>query len=160
MAARLGLNLAQWHRDLDEIQRAGIDCCPRPLSAAPISVPTSPDPTLLAVDGPNPFDLSYRREQREILARALTQLGGRERQIMTFYYQHGQTMQEIASRMKVDASRVSQLHAAALARLKADVASFLHSTTHPGNAKPGTRSMAALGPNQIQAVSQCQWPEE
>jgi len=30
-------------------------------------------------------------------------------------------MQEIASRMKVDASRVSQLHAAALVQLKAKV---------------------------------------
>lgn len=143
MAAGLRLSLTQWHRELNEIQSAGIDCFTRPLSAAPMSVPTSTVPALLAVDGPNPFDLFYRREQREILARALTQLGERERQIMTLYHEHGLTMQEIANRMKVDASRVLRLHAAALVRLRADIASVLHSTTHPGNAKPGTRSMAA-----------------
>ena len=35
-------------------------------------------------------------------------------------------MQEIASRMKLDASRVSQLHAVAVVRLKAKVDSLLH----------------------------------
>jgi RNA polymerase sigma factor for flagellar operon FliA len=142
MAARMGVNVAQWHRELNAIQSAGIDCSARALSAAPVSVPTSADPALLAGDGPNPFDLAYRREQREALARALTQLGERDRQIVTLYYYRGLTMQEIANRMKVDASRVSQLHAAALVRLKADVSSLIHST-HAGSAKAATRSMAA-----------------
>ncbi len=71
IATALGLNPKQWHRELNEIQSAGIDCGARALSAAPISLPTSADPALLAGEGPNAFDLSYRREQREILAQAL-----------------------------------------------------------------------------------------
>jgi len=142
VAAEVRLNLAQLHRELNEIQRAGIDCGARVLSAAPVSVPTSADPALLAGEGPSPFDLANRREQRETLARALAQLRERDRQIITLYYYRGLTMQEIANRMKVDASRVSQLHAAALVRLKADISSIIHST-HTGSVQPGPRSMAA-----------------
>jgi RNA polymerase sigma factor for flagellar operon FliA len=87
---------------------------------------TSVEPAFLAGDASNAFDLCYLREQREILALSLSQLRERERQIITLYYQRGLTMQEIASRMKVDASRVSQLHAAALVRLKAKVDSLIH----------------------------------
>ncbi len=142
IAAALGMNLAQWQRELNRMQSAGIDCGARALSAAPTSLPTSADPALLAGDGPNPFDHSYRREQREILARALAQLRERDRQIMTLYYERGQTMQEIANLMKVDASRVSQIHAAALIRLKATADCLLH----PPRARlttSGLRSMAA-----------------
>ena len=144
MAARMGVNVAQWHRELNAIQSAGIDCSARVLSAAPVSVPTSADPALLAGDGPNPFDLAYRREQRETLARALAKLRERDRHILTLYYERGLTMQEIANRMNVDASRVSQLHAAALVRLKADISSMIHST-HAGSAKAATRSKAMGG---------------
>ncbi len=142
MAAGLGLDLAQWHREVNAIQSAGIDCGTRALSAAPVSVPTSGDPALLAGQGPNPFNLAYLREQREALARALTQLGDRDRQIVTLYYYRGLTMQEIANRMKVDASRVSQLHAAAMVRLKAEVDSLLHSP-RARLATSGLRSWAA-----------------
>jgi RNA polymerase sigma factor for flagellar operon FliA len=142
IAAGLGMNLAQWHCELDEIQSAGVDCNTRSLSAAPTSLPTSADPAFLAGEGPNPFNLCCHREQREILSLAISHLGERERQIITLYYQCGLTMQEIAGRMKVDASRVSQIHAAALVRLKAGVASLLQST-HVGSAKSGTPSMAA-----------------
>ena len=142
MAAGLGMNLEQWHRDLNEIQSAAADCGARALSAGPTSVPSSAEPAFLASDNPNPFDLCYRREQSDILFRVLSRLGERERTIIVLYYQCGLTMQEIASRMKVGASRVSQLHAAALVRLKAGVAPLLNST-QVGSAKSGTRSMAA-----------------
>jgi RNA polymerase sigma factor for flagellar operon FliA len=142
MAAGLGMTLAEWHHELNEIQSAGADCGARALSAGPTFVPNSAEPAFLAGNNPNPFDLCYRREQSDILFRALSRLGERERTIIVLYYQCGLTMQEIASRMKVDASRVSQLHAAALVRLKAGVASRLHST-QAGSAKSGTHSMAA-----------------
>ena len=80
----------------------------------------------MAGDDADPFDLCYRREQREILGRALSHLRERERQIITLYYQQELTMKQIADRMNVDESRVSQLHSAALARLKASVNSLLH----------------------------------
>ena len=126
MAAGMGMTVAQWHHELNEIQSAGIDCGARTLSAGPTFMQTSVEPAFLAGDYSNAFDLCYLREQREILALSLSQLRERERQIIILYYQRGLTMQEIATRMKVDASRVSQLHAAALVRLKAKVDSLLH----------------------------------
>ena len=142
MEAGLGVNLAQWQRELNEMQSAGIDCGTRTLSAGPTTPPASCDTALLAGDGPNPFEIRGRDEQREILSQALSQLGERERQIITLYYRCGLTMQEIALRMNVDASRVSQLHAAALARLKAKVDCMLHPPL-VRRAASGTRSMAA-----------------
>jgi len=141
MAAVQGMTLARWHRELNEIQSGGLESGARTLSAAPTHVQTSIEPEFLAGDDPDPFDLCFRHERSEILFRAISGLGERERTIIGLYYQCGLTMQEIASRMKVDASRVSQLHAAALVRLEAGVASLLH-PTHAGSAKSGTRSMA------------------
>ena len=44
MAAVQGLNLAQWHRELNELQSAGLDCGARTLSAAPTYAQTSIEP--------------------------------------------------------------------------------------------------------------------
>jgi len=126
IAAALGLSLAQWHRTLDEIQSVGFDCGARTVTAGPTTKRPSAEPGLLPDEGANPFDLCYRREQQEIMGRALSHLRERERQIITFYYQQELTMKQIAERLNVDESRVSQLHAAALARLKAGVQSLLH----------------------------------
>jgi RNA polymerase sigma factor for flagellar operon FliA len=103
---------------------------------------TSVEPAFLAGDDSDAFDLCYRREQREILSLSLSHLGERERQIIILYYQRGLTMQEIASRMKVDASRVSQLHAVAVVRLKAKVDSLLR-RGQAETSEAGTLSLSA-----------------
>jgi len=130
MAAAQGMKLAQWHRDLNEIQSAGLDCGTRALSAGPNAIQRSVGPAFLAGDEPDPFDLCYRNEQREILARALSSLRERDRQIVTLYHQVGLTMRQVAELMSVDESRISQLHTAALVQLKANVDSLLR----PGQA--------------------------
>ena len=142
IAAALGMNLAQWHRTLNEIQSVGFDFGARTLSAGPTTKRPSAEPALLAGDDADPFDLCYRREQREILGRALSHLRERERQIITLYYQQELTMKQIADRMNVDESRVSQLHSAALVRLKASVNSLLHPRQANKAAGPATLSMA------------------
>jgi RNA polymerase sigma factor for flagellar operon FliA len=126
MAAGLGMTVAQWQHELNEIHSAGIDCGARTLSAGPTFMQTSVEPAFLAGDDSNAFDLCYLREQREILARALSRLRKREQQIITLYYERELTMKQIGDRMGVDASRVSQLHSAALVRLKANVDFLLH----------------------------------
>lgn len=142
MAAALRLNLGGWHQALNEIQSMGLDCGSRVLSAGPTKTLPSADPELLIDGRDSPFDLSYRREQREILAKALSFLRGREREIITLHDQHGLTMKQIAARMRVDESRISQIHSAALARLKASVDSLLH--PRPAEAsKPHPLAMAA-----------------
>jgi RNA polymerase sigma factor for flagellar operon FliA len=124
MAAALGMNLAQWHSALNEIQNVGFDFGARTLTAGPTSKRPSVEPALLADSDANPFDLCYRREQHELLGRALSHLRERERQIIVLYYEEELTMRQIADRLNVDESRVSQLHSAALARLKARVDSL------------------------------------
>jgi len=142
MAAASRMNLAQWHRALTDIQSVGIDCGSRVLSAAPTTTLQSTDPELLIDGKDNPFDLCYRREQREILGRALSSLPERERRVLCLYSQAEFTMKQIALLMHVDESRVSQLHSAALIRLKARVDSLLH-PTKPRISESGIRSMAA-----------------
>ena len=142
IASASGMNLTQWHRALNEIQSVGIDGGLRVLSAGSTTELQSADPGLLIDGSDNPFDLCYLREQREILSRALSSLPERERQVVILYSQAGWTMKQIAQLIHVDESRVSQLHSAALVRLKARADSLLH----PREGKlpeSGLRSIAA-----------------
>ncbi len=142
MAAASGMNLAQWHRMLNEVHSAGLDGGSRVLSAGPTVRLPSTDPELLIDHSDDPVDLCYRCEQREILGRAFTHLRDRERQIVSLRYHGGMTMKQIAQVMHVDESRVSQIHSTAIARLKASVNSLMH----PPKIEPSecaTRSMAA-----------------
>ena len=141
MAAASGMSLGQWHSALTEIQSVGIDCGSRVLSAGPTTKLQSTDPELLIDGGDNPFDMCYRREQREILGRAIARLPERERQVISLHSQ-GLTMKQIAQLMHVDESRVSQIHSGALVRLKASVNSLLR-PRQGGALESGTRSMAA-----------------
>jgi len=142
MAAASGMNLAQWHRTLNEVHSAGLECGARVLSAGPTVRLPSTDPELLIDGSNNPFDLCYRRELQKILDRAVSHLRERERQIIRLRYQGDLTMKQIAELMHVDESRISQLHSAALARLKASM-DFLLRPRIAERAEPGARSMAA-----------------
>ena len=142
MAAVRGMNLAQWHRELNELQSAGLDCGARTLSAAPTSPRASMESAFLASDDPNPFELGYRSEQLAILDRAVSRLQERDRQIVTLYHRRGLTMRQVAELMRVDESRVSQLHAAALVQLKANVNSLLR-PGQAGASETGTLPTAA-----------------
>jgi DNA-directed RNA polymerase specialized sigma subunit len=97
----------------------------------------------MVVPEQDPFDLCYRREQRDLLNRALTCLPERERLIVTLYYQQDLTMKQIAARLDLDESRVSQLHAQALQRLKARVQASLH--------PPGQAALTVANPATLAA---------
>ena len=142
IAAALGMNLAQWHRTLNEVQSVGFDFGARTITAGPTTKRPSAEPALLADGDENPFELCYRREQREILRRALSHLRERERQIINLYYQEELTMRQIAERLNVDESRVSQLHSAALTRLKASVNAMSHPHLAGTASAPPAVSMA------------------
>ncbi len=141
MAPALGMTLGKWHRELNETQSAGLDSGSRVISAGPTMMLQSTDPEFLVDGRASPFDLCYRREQHEILGQALSRLRERERKIVTLHDQQGLTMKQIAGQMHVDESRVSQIHSAALMRLRATVNSLLQ--TRPAEASTRTLSMAA-----------------
>ncbi len=126
IAGAMGMTLTQWHDALSEIQTLGFNFGARTISAGPTSKRLSVESEQLAGDDADPFEQCYHREQQEILGRALSHLREREREIITLYYQQELTMKQIGERMKIDESRVSQLHSAALARLKGSVKSLLH----------------------------------
>ena len=67
----------------------------------------------------NPFTLCQRAEMDGLLAQALSKLPPRKRHILDLYYFKGMTMKEVGIRMGVCESRISQIHSAAVASLKA-----------------------------------------
>ena len=67
---------------------------------------------------PSPDESYQATERRQRLGRAMAGLDARDRQLLKLYYFRNATMKEIGSALGVNESRVSQLHARALARLK------------------------------------------
>jgi RNA polymerase sigma factor for flagellar operon FliA len=68
--------------------------------------------------GEDPETRLERTEVREHLARAISELPDRERQILSLYYEQELTLAEIGAVIGVGESRVSQLRTQAIARLR------------------------------------------
>ena len=119
IAQALGISLKAWHRWAREIHALPFGGWRRRETATTVRTRPAGDEGGMAVPQEDPFHLCYRREQRDLMNRALARLPERERLIVTLYYQQDLTMKQIAARLDVDESRVSQLHAEALQRLKA-----------------------------------------
>jgi RNA polymerase sigma factor for flagellar operon FliA len=66
----------------------------------------------------SPEALYERQEQRVRLAGAVDRLPRRHREIIELYYHQELSMKQIGQRMSIHESRVSQLHAAAIQRLR------------------------------------------
>jgi RNA polymerase sigma factor for flagellar operon FliA len=75
------------------------------------------DPT-----APSPSEEAERNEQHSQLTQAIQRLPPRERLLLSLYYEEELTMKEISQVMHVSESRVCQLHAQAVLRLR----SFFH----------------------------------
>jgi RNA polymerase sigma factor for flagellar operon FliA len=127
MAQAQGITLKTWYRNVLDFQPLGVAWM-QPMSSMAEPQPGAED--LPADVKDNQFDLCYRREKIDILNRALTSLSERERLIMKLYYSRERTMKQIGSQLKIDESRVSQLHSAALIRLRNAVKSLIQDP-HP-----------------------------
>jgi RNA polymerase sigma factor for flagellar operon FliA len=66
----------------------------------------------------DPFHQCLRTEMKERLAGAISVLSGKEQQVISLYYKEELTMREIAGVLDIGESRVSQLHSAALKKLR------------------------------------------
>jgi RNA polymerase sigma factor FliA len=127
MAEALGISLKRWYRTLQELNSVGVDWM------RPNHVPEACvlDESSVPAEGQeDPFDLCYHNEQKEILGRAAAMLPERERTVISLYYEQELTMKDIAERMGIDESRVSQIHSAALSHLRAKVGTILKSAPH------------------------------
>lgn len=67
---------------------------------------------------PDPLDLVTERNEKESLEIAIKELPERDRLILALYYQEELTLKEIGSILEVTESRVCQLHARALQKLR------------------------------------------
>jgi RNA polymerase sigma factor FliA len=67
---------------------------------------------------PSPDERYVWRERRERLRQAMSRLQARDRRLLSLYYFQDATMKQIGQALGVNESRISQLHARALTRLK------------------------------------------
>ncbi len=118
LAQALGISLKKWYATVRELNSVGIEWM-RPNQIPEVFVP---DENNLPANGhDDPFDLCYRQEQREIVDRAAAQLPERERAVLSLYYEQDMSMRQIGNMLGIDESRVSQIHSAAIARLRVKV---------------------------------------
>jgi len=75
--------------------------------------------TLADHRAPDPAGSFEAQETKFLLARAIEQLGEREKIVLVLYYYEGMTLAEIGRVLGVTESRISQMHTAAMLRLRA-----------------------------------------
>ena len=80
-------------------------------------MPSSPDD--------DPFYLCLRSELRDCLAQAVAELPEREQRLLALYYQEELTMKEVGAVLEIGEGRVSQLHSAAMIRIRARMKDLL-----------------------------------
>ena len=73
----------------------------------------------------DPFSLCLRSEMTGLLAKAVDELPERERQLLALYYYEELTMKEAGAVLGIGEARVSQLHSAAIVRLRARMSELL-----------------------------------
>jgi RNA polymerase sigma factor for flagellar operon FliA len=92
--------------------------------------------------GREPYEQCLEGELRELLSRAVTELQPRERQVLSLYYFEELTMKEVGAVLGVGEARVSQIHSAALVRLRARMRTLLEPSPPPLDSPPPTHTDA------------------
>jgi RNA polymerase sigma factor for flagellar operon FliA len=96
------------------------------------------EPSALAGEGLDqaPYERCLQKELRELLSRAVHELPPRERQVLSLYYFEELTMKEVGAVLGVGEARVSQIHSAALVRLRARMRTLLSNPASPLESPP------------------------
>src|SRR3954449_12142880 len=115
LAARVGSDEARLSKTIVRINTIE--------STSPLSAGDNPDastlPTALVPSEPLPPDRAYEDlEVRDRVRAAIASLPPRERKVIGLYYYQEATMKQIGAEIGVNESRVSQLHARAIQRLR------------------------------------------
>jgi RNA polymerase sigma factor FliA len=115
LAGRMGLGLEEYQQLLGELR--GLDIG----SLQAQSEDSGSDEANAAVASrpeEDPFQLTLRTEMRTLLAQAIEELDEKERQVLGLYYLEEMTMKEVGVILDIGESRVSQIHTAALIRVR------------------------------------------
>lgn len=118
-ARQLRFSLRHWRRLRRELYEAGCSVNGYSMNGAV----ASPDVDKLPGTWADPERLAEAAETRQILDQAIETLPPRHKQVLHLYDLEEWTMKQIGLRLGVDESRISQIRAAALARLHVQLAS-------------------------------------
>ena len=86
--------------------------------------------------GDNPFELCLEGEMKTQLAAAVSRMSEREQLILSLYYYEELTMKEVAEVVGIAVSRVSQIHAATMFKLRISLANLRETTAAPSGGNP------------------------
>jgi RNA polymerase sigma factor for flagellar operon FliA len=130
LAARIGSDEARLGRTIIRINTIEQTS---PLSASEHVDGSTLPPTLVPSEPESPEQAYERHETRDRVRVAIAALPPRERKVIAMYYFAEATMKQIGSEIGVNESRVSQLHARAVQRLRQslDVAAPAATATRP-----------------------------
>src|SRR5882762_6929852 len=115
LAERLGLPLTEFQRLLGELRGLDLGSLQAQFEANGGDELTSVVATRAEE---NPFELTLRSQIRVLLATAIDELDEKERQVLGLYYLEEMTMKEVGAILGIGESSVSQVHTAALIRLR------------------------------------------
>ncbi len=115
-AEALGMSLAELHALLGEVGQMTL------FSLEDLGVASGPDrlqiERVLEGEEGDPVQALLSRERVDLVAGAIEALPEKERTVIALYYHEGITMKEVGAVLGLTESRVSQLHAQALLRLR------------------------------------------
>jgi RNA polymerase sigma factor for flagellar operon FliA len=115
LATRVGTDVTRLERTIVRIHTIESTS---PMASAESVEGTSLPAVLMPSEPPSPHKAFETQEVKDRIRRALHALPPRERKIVSMYYFGEATMKQIGNEIGVNESRVSQLHARALDRLK------------------------------------------
>jgi RNA polymerase sigma factor for flagellar operon FliA len=138
LAKELGMNLEDFQHLLGELR--GLDL--GSLQAESVDPQAEEEMVSYRSGGTDkdPFFLCLHAEIRTHIASALEDLDEKEKQVVTLYYLEELTMKEVGAVLGVGESRVSQIHSAAMVRLRARLGELLRSRTQAPETVPASGS--------------------
>lgn len=116
VAERLAIPLSELHETLQDIRGLSITNLDERDEETGLSISE-----MIADKSSSPLEQLEDSQRRKLLARAIDKLPERERQVIALYYLEELTMKEIGEVLGVTESRVSQLRAQAVARLRGNL---------------------------------------
>lgn len=124
IAARLGVNMDEFHDLLNQVKPVSLLSIDD--SATFSNVDKKSILNLLeSCKLGNPFNQLNIKSVKETVAGAIEDLPERQRLVLSLYYYEDLNLKEIGKVLRVTESRVSQLHAQAIARLRARLTQYL-----------------------------------
>jgi RNA polymerase sigma factor for flagellar operon FliA len=135
IAVELGLTLTDFQHLLGELRGLVVGSLQADsLDPQSVDEVVSKDPSDTDKD---PYSLCLHHEMLTYIENALEELDEKERQVVTLYYLEELTMKNVGLMLGVGESRVSQIHSAAIGRLRARLGEILRAHAPPSANLPG-----------------------